>query len=204
MADIKPLDLVVSHFWRSRDALASAAADQALMAAACAIADAIVRSLRAGGKLMIAGNGGSAADAQHIAAEFLSRLNFDRKPLPAIALTTDSSVLTAVGNDYGFEQIFERQLRGLGRPGDVFIAISTSGRSPNVIRALKVARELAITTVGFTGSGQRDMAAFCDHLLAVPSGETPLIQQLHIVAAHAICGLVESVLFEKAPAKTSA
>lgn len=160
-----------------------------------AIADRIARSFRNGGKLLIAGNGGSAADAQHIAGEFLSRLNFDRNPLPAIALTTDTSVLTAIGNDYGFDRAFERQVRGLGRSGDVFVAISTSGRSPNVLAALKAAREIGVATVGFTGNGVREVAQHCELCLAAPSSETPLIQQIHIVAAHAICGLVERELF---------
>ena len=188
-------DPVALHFQKSCETLSRAANDPVLRAAIHAIAEAIVRAFRGNGKLLIAGNGGSAADAQHIAGEFLSRFNFDRNPLPAIALTTDTSVLTAIGNDYGFEQAFERQLRGLGRPGDVFIAISTSGRSPNVIRALKAAREIGVTTVGFTGDGHRDMLAYCDHRLAAPAAETPLIQQIHIVAAHAICGLVENELF---------
>jgi D-sedoheptulose 7-phosphate isomerase len=188
-------DTVETHFRRSCETLDRAAQDQRLRAAIYAIAETIARAFRNGGKLLIAGNGGSAADAQHIAGEFLSRLNFDRNPLPAIALTTDTSVLTAIGNDYGFDRAFERQVRGLGRPGDVFLAISTSGRSPNVLAALKVAREIGLTTVGFTGEGPRDMVADCDHCLAAPSGETPLIQQIHIVAAHAICGLVESDLF---------
>jgi D-sedoheptulose 7-phosphate isomerase len=160
------------------------------------IADAIAAAFRGGHKLLIAGNGGSAADAQHIAGEFLSRLNFDRNPLPAIALTTDSSVLTAIGNDYGFDRTFERQVRGLGQPGDVFIAISTSGRSANVIAALKAAREIGLTTIGFTGTaGASAMQPLCQYCLAAPAAETPLIQQIHIVAAHAICGLVERDLF---------
>jgi D-sedoheptulose 7-phosphate isomerase len=191
----EPDDMVAVHFRRSCEALDRAADDARLRGAIYAIADAVTRAFRNGGKLMIAGNGGSAADAQHIAGEFLSRLNFDRHPLPAIALTSDSSVMTAIGNDYGFEHAFARQVRGLGRPGDVFIAISTSGRSPNVLAALKAARELGITTVGFSGDGERAMAAHCDHFLAAPSAETPLIQQIHIVAAHAICGLVERNLF---------
>jgi D-sedoheptulose 7-phosphate isomerase len=191
----EPDDMVAAHFRRSCEALDRAADDPRLRGAIYAIAETVTRAFRNGGKLLIAGNGGSAADAQHIAGEFLSRLNFDRQPLPAVALTADSSVMTAVGNDYGFERVFERQVRGLGRPGDVFIAISTSGRSPNVVAALKAARELGITTVGFSGDGERVMAAHCDLFLAAPSAETPLIQQIHIVAAHAICGLVERDLF---------
>ena len=189
-------DLVAEHFRRSCETLSRAAEDADLRAVIHAIAAVITDAFRAGHKLLIAGNGGSAADAQHIAGEFLSRLNFDRNPLPAIALTTDSSVFTAIGNDYGFERVFERQVRGLGKPGDVFIAISTSGRSPNVIAALQAARDGGLVTIGFTGAAANGaMQPWCDHCLAAPSAETPLIQQIHIVAAHAICGLVELNLF---------
>jgi D-sedoheptulose 7-phosphate isomerase len=188
---------VIDHFRNSCSTLTRATGDQDLVASIVAIADTVTRAFRAGGKLLIAGNGGSAADAQHIAGEFLSRLNFDRNPLPAIALTTDTSVLTAIGNDYGFDRVFERQVRGLGRQGDVLIAISTSGRSPNIIAALKAAREIGLVTIGFTGSGMRPMTPFCDLCLSAPSDETPQIQQVHIVAAHAICGLVEGDLFGK-------
>ena len=155
------------------------------------VARAIEVSLRAGGKVLLAGNGGSAADAQHLAAEFLSRFVADRAPLPAIALTTDTSVLTAIGNDYGFEHTFERQVRALGRPGDVFIAISTSGKSRNVMLALKTAREQGLVTVGFSGAEVTEMRGLCQHFLAAPSRETAIIQQIHIVAGHAICALVE-------------
>jgi D-sedoheptulose 7-phosphate isomerase len=196
-------DMVEVHFRRSRETLDRAAQDGPLRTAIYTIAEVITRAFRNGGKLLIAGNGGSAADAQHIAGEFLSRLNFDRNPLPAIALTTDTSVLTAIGNDYGFDRAFERQVRGLGRRGDVFLAISTSGRSPNVLAALKAAREIGVTTIGFTGEGPRAMSADCDHCLAAPTGETPLIQQIHIVAAHAICGLVERDLFGAPAAKST-
>ena len=184
-------DPVAEHFRRSREALDRAANDPSMRAVIYAIADTITRTFRSNGKLMIAGNGGSAADAQHIAGEFLSRMNLDRNPLPAIALTADTSVLTAIGNDYGFDQAFERQVRGIGRRGDVLLAISTSGRSPNIVRALKAAQSMGVTTVGFTGDGDREMSAYCDLCLAAPSSETPLIQQVHIVVAHAICGLVE-------------
>jgi D-sedoheptulose 7-phosphate isomerase len=189
-------DLVAEHFRRSCETLARASEDVALRTVIHAIADTITAAFRAGHKLLIAGNGGSAADAQHIAGEFLSRLNFDRNPLPAIALTTDSSVLTAIGNDYGFERAFERQVQGLGQKGDVFIAISTSGRSPNIVAALKAARDIGLITVGFTGTAANGaMHPLCDYCLAAPSPETPQIQQIHIVAAHAICGLVERNLF---------
>jgi D-sedoheptulose 7-phosphate isomerase len=195
-------DMIAEHFRRSCETLSRAAEDVKLRAAIHAIADTITAAFRAGRKLLIAGNGGSAADAQHIAGEFLSRLNFDRNPLPAMALTTDTSVLTAIGNDYGFERTFERQVRGLGQKGDVFIAISTSGRSPNIVAALKAAREVGLTTIGFTGTAANGtMQPLCDYCLAAPSSETPLIQQIHIVVAHAICGLVETSLFGKAPGR---
>jgi D-sedoheptulose 7-phosphate isomerase len=188
--------VVAEHFRRSCETLSRAADDSQLRATIHEIAEVIAAAFRGGHKLLIAGNGGSAADAQHIAGEFLSRLNFDRNPLPAVALTTDSSVLTAIGNDYGFDRTFERQVRGLGQPGDVFIAISTSGRSANVIAALKAAREGELKTIGFTGkAGAGSMQPLCQHCLVAPSEETALIQQIHIVAAHAICGLVELDLF---------
>jgi D-sedoheptulose 7-phosphate isomerase len=192
-------EIVSTHFRRSLEVIERAVADAEFGAAVLSIAQTVEKCLRAGGKVMLAGNGGSAADAQHIAGEFLSRLRFDRHPLPALALTTDSSVLTAVGNDYGYEQVFERQLRGLGRKGDVFIAISTSGKSPNVISALRAAREIGVTTVGFTGNspGAGAMLPLCHHVLAAPSDDTPLIQQVHITTAHAICEIVERNLFKK-------
>jgi len=186
---------VLDHFRRSRETLERAAGERELVAAILAIADRMVRTLREGGKIMLAGNGGSAADAQHIAAELVGRFVIDRAPLAAIALTTDTSALTAIGNDYSFDRVFERQVRGLGRKGDVFIAISTSGRSPNILSALEAARELGIVTVGFTGSKGAQMHALCDFILIAPSDETALIQQIHITAAHAICGLIEREMF---------
>jgi D-sedoheptulose 7-phosphate isomerase len=188
---------VATHFQRSLAVMQQAAGDPALRSTILAIADCITASFRNGGKLLIAGNGGSAADAQHIAGEFLSRLRFDRNPLPALALTTDTSVLTAVGNDYGYEKVFERQVRGLGRAGDIFIGISTSGRSPNVLAALEAARKLGMTTIAFTGTapGANAMRAHSDIVLAAPTDDTPLIQQIHITAAHAICEVVERELF---------
>ena len=188
---------VATHFQRSLAVMEQAAGDATLRTTILAISDCITASFRNGGKLLIAGNGGSAADAQHIAGEFLSRLRFDRNPLPAIALTTDTSVLTAVGNDYGYEKVFERQIRGLGRAGDIFIGISTSGRSPNVLAALEAARKLGMTTIAFTGTAQgaNAMRALSDIVLAAPTEDTPLIQQIHITAAHAICEVVERDLF---------
>jgi D-sedoheptulose 7-phosphate isomerase len=188
-------DLVATYFRRSVSTMELAAGDEKLHRTIRTISDVIENIFRSGNKLMLAGNGGSAGDAQHIAGEFLSRLNFDRAPLPAIALTTDTSVLTAIGNDYGYEQVFERQIRGLGKRGDGFIAISTSGRSPNILAALRAARDLGVTTIGFAGSGGGKMKDLCDVCLFAPSDETPQIQQIHITAAHIICGLVERSIF---------
>lgn len=189
------LNLIDGHMAESINVLTAAQKNAGLRDSMIAISRAIVLAMRDGNKVMLAGNGGSAGDAQHIAGEFLSRLNFDRAPLPAVALTTDTSVLTAVGNDYGYEHVFERQVRGLGRPGDVFIGISTSGRSPNILRALEAARVMGITTIAFCGQDPRDMGPLSDLALCVPSTSTPLIQQVHIVAAHIICGAVEQQLF---------
>ena len=182
---------------QSQKVLSAAAESQEFLARLAAISEAIVNCFKAGGKVLLAGNGGSAGDAQHIAGEFLSRLNFDRNPLPAIALTVDTSVLTAIGNDYGYEQVFERQVHGLGKPGDVFIGISTSGRSPNILRALRKARELGLVTVGFCGARKGEMLDLCDIALCAPSEFTPLIQQIHITSAHIICGEVEKQLFRQ-------
>ena len=190
-----PEDAIARYFHDSCDVLERAAQDAELRRSLAAIADRITRAFRAGGKVLLAGNGGSAADAQHIAAEFLSRFKLDRSPLPAIALTTDSSVLTAIGNDYGFADVFERQVRGLGRAGDVFIGLSTSGRSENVLTALRAARELGLVTVGFTGGSGGGMRSLCDFICAAPSDDTALIQQVHLVAAHVVCLLVEHDLF---------
>ena len=150
----------------------------------------------AGGKVLLAGNGGSAADAQHIAAELVGRFYFDRPPLAALALTTNTSTLTAIGNDYGYEVLFARQVQAHGRAGDLFIGISTSGRSPNILAALTEARRLGLITVGLTGMAGQAMAPFCDHWLAVPSHNTPRIQEGHIIIGHTLCALVEKAIFE--------
>jgi D-sedoheptulose 7-phosphate isomerase len=158
------------------------------------MAERVTSSMRAGGKLLICGNGGSAADAQHIAGEFISRLMYDRRPLPSVALTTDSSALTATGNDYGYEHVFERQVLGLGLPGDVLLGISTSGRSPNVLRALEAARGHGLVTTGFAGQHGGPMRELCDVVFEAPSDHTPIIQQIHITAAHILCALVERAM----------
>ncbi|HXL69461.1 MAG TPA: D-sedoheptulose 7-phosphate isomerase [Xanthobacteraceae bacterium] len=184
------LDYVRKHLTESLDALA--AAETAEFAAVLVkIADTIAAALKAGGKVMLCGNGGSAADAQHIAAELLGRYEAEREPLAALALTTDTSALTAIGNDYGFEHVFSRQVRGLGRKGDVLVGLSTSGKSPNVLAALDAAREMGIAAIGFTGKKGGDMSSCCDIVLNAPSDKTAVIQQIHLTAAHIVCGLVE-------------
>jgi D-sedoheptulose 7-phosphate isomerase len=156
----------------------------------------IVHTFKAGGKVLLFGNGGSAADAQHIAAEFVNRYLIDRPPLPAIALTTDTSALTSIANDYGVADLFVKQIRALGRAGDVAVAISTSGNSANVLRALEVCRELGIRTIGLTGGQGGAMAGRVDHLLCVSATSvTPRIQEAHILIGHVICELVDQRLF---------
>ena len=154
----------------------------------------MVASLREGGKLMVLGNGGSAADAQHIAAELVGRFSVDRKPLPAIALTVDTSALTAIANDFGYDHVFERQLRALGRAGDVLIAISTSGRSESVLRAVRAAKEMGIKVVGFTGASGVALVKECDVGIAVPTTDTARIQECHITVGHVICAILEAEL----------
>lgn len=148
-------------------------------------------------KTLIAGNGGSAADAQHIAGEFVSKFYFDRPGLASIALTTDSSILSAIGNDYGFDKLFSRQLEANGLKGDMFIGISTSGNSKNIIEALKTCKEKGIVTVGLTGASGGEMADMCDYCIKVPSQETPRVQEAHILIGHIICSVVEEELFGK-------
>ncbi|PZQ80084.1 MAG: phosphoheptose isomerase [Ancylobacter novellus] len=157
-------------------------------------ADAWMGALRNGGKVIFCGNGGSAADAQHLAAELMGRFLLDRDPLPALSLTVDTSALTAIGNDYGYEQVFARQLRGIGRRGDVLVGLSTSGNSANVVKAFEAARELGIITVGLTGEGGGKMAALSDILVAVPHKQANHIQEAHITLGHLICALVETTL----------
>jgi D-sedoheptulose 7-phosphate isomerase len=188
-------DFVTKYLQESKQAQDDFAGAEKSKKAIFDCADVITNAIEAGHKLLIAGNGGSAGDAQHIAGEFLSRLFFDHAPLPAIALTTDTSVLTAVGNDYGYDHVFERQVLGLGREGDVFLGISTSGKSRNILCALEAARSRRLTTLGFTGSSPGGMNELCDHILCAPSTKTSVIQQIHIVAAHLVCGLVEARIF---------
>jgi D-sedoheptulose 7-phosphate isomerase len=194
-------DPIGAHLKLSLAALERATQDASLLAVARKIAGIITAALRAGNKLLIIGNGGSAADAQHIAAEIVGRYKQDRPAYAAIALTTDTSALTAIANDYGFDQVFARQVEGLGQRGDVLLALSTSGRSPNILAALRVARERGLVTIGFTGAKGEALGALCDHLLVSPSDDTPIIQQIHLAAAHGICDEIEQAMMREAQKK---
>jgi D-sedoheptulose 7-phosphate isomerase len=168
-----------------------------LAPAVCSAVDLICASLSAGGQLLIAGNGGSAADAQHIAAELTGRFLLERRPLRALALHGNTSALTAIGNDYGYEHVFVRELSAHGRPGDVFLAITTSGNSRNILCAIDAARKTKVTVIGLTGESGGNMRAACDLCLCVPSRSTARIQEMHITIGHAICQLVEERLAQE-------
>ena len=165
------------------------------------IIEAITAALKAGNKILLFGNGGSAADAQHLAAEFVNRFVIERPPLPAIALTTDTSVITSIGNDYDFSEIFSKQIRAIGQPGDVAWGISTSGSSPNVIKAIEVAKKIGMVTIGMTGKDGGDMAKMVDYSLNVSSNSTPRVQEVHITVGHVICEMVDYKLFQRPDAK---
>jgi len=190
------LSYVVNEFQASVAVKQRLLDDAAFMQQVTDMGHLLIDCYEAGNKLLVAGNGGSAADAQHIAAEFVSRFNFDRPGLPALALTTDTSILTAIGNDYGYDQLFRRQLEANGQAGDVFMGISTSGNSPNILVALEAARLKGIKTFGLTGGSGGKMRDLCDHCLCVPSDDTPRIQEAHIVIGHTLCAMVELAMFE--------
>lgn len=162
---------------------------------AVAVASRLVEALRSGHKLLLFGNGGSAADSQHIAAELTGRYYLDRPALPALALTVDTSALTAIGNDFGFELVFARQIQGIGRPGDVAIGLTTSGNSKNVVRGLEVARDLGLVTVAMTGREAGKAGEIADHSVRVPSDDTPRIQESHILLGHVWSEIIEAALF---------
>jgi D-sedoheptulose 7-phosphate isomerase len=180
----------------AQDVMSAMHADQVLSRNIEATAAACVHCIKHGGKILLAGNGGSAADAQHIAGELVGRFAFDRPGLAAIALTTDTSILTAIGNDHGFTRLFSRQVQALGNSGDVLIVYSTSGKSPNILHALEEARTKRLVCVGLTGNRGGPMRDLCDYLLEVPSAKTPKIQEGHLVIGHILCGLVENAMFK--------
>lgn len=186
---------IIDHVAETQRIMGEMLNDSGLLARVEAAVTACVHCFRSGGKVLLAGNGGSAADAQHIAAEFVNRFAFDRPGLAAVALTTDTSILTSIGNDYGHERLFSRQIQALGRTGDVFIGYSTSGNSANVLQAFETARETGLICIGFTGKRGGPMRELCHHLLEVPSADTPKIQEGHLVLGHIVCGLVEREIF---------
>lgn len=188
---------IAAQIGEAQRVMAAMLADDKLLSELAAAANACTECVRRGNKVLLAGNGGSAADAQHIAGEFVSRFMFDRPGLSAIALTTDTSIITAIGNDYGYEKLFARQVQAHGVKGDVFIGYSTSGKSPNVLLAFQEARERGLVTIGLTGNRGGPMRELCDHLLEVPSASTPKIQEGHLVLGHILCGIVEEQMFKE-------
>lgn len=190
-------DFISSEFEKLLINFRSMAGDAVLSDHLVEAVELCVDALRAGGKLLFAGNGGSAADAQHWAGELVSRFYYDRPGLAAIALTTDSSALTAIGNDYGYDYVFARQIEALGRPGDVLVAISTSGNSANVLRAAESARQRSIAVLGFTGQTGGRLASMSDICFRIPSSETPRIQEGHEFIGHLLCALIEKKMFPR-------
>lgn len=176
--------------------MAAMAEDASLLATLESAADVCIQSLRNGGKILLAGNGGSAAQAQHMAGELVGRFAAERPGLPAMALTTDTSILTAIGNDYGYERLFARQVQAHGKAGDVFIGFSTSGNSANILRALEEAKRMGLARIGFTGNRGERMKQLCDCVLEVPSPEAPRIQEGHLVLGHILCALIEVAILE--------
>jgi D-sedoheptulose 7-phosphate isomerase len=172
-------------------------ADEKLIATVSRVAEVLIDAFQAGNKVLLFGNGGSAADAQHIAAEFVGRFAFDRPALPALALSVNTSCVTAIGNDYGFDVVFSRQIEALARRGDVAIGISTSGGSLNVLRAMSTAKKMGLHTVGLTGSSGKALADAVDYCICAPSTETPRIQECHILVGHIISELVEQTIFHE-------
>lgn len=188
-------DLIQKKLVEGMAVLEAVKADSALHATLKEAAEATASALKSGHKLMVAGNGGSAADAQHLVTEFVSRLCDDRPAMRAISLTTNTSILTAVGNDYGYERVFARQIEALGQTGDVFIAISTSGTSPNVLRALELSKQMGIMTIGLCGRTGGSMPPLCDYCIRIPSDVTMYIQQAHLALEHIFCMIVEQHYF---------
>ena len=194
---MKPAPLLKARIKASIALKKAVLKDEALLSRVNAVAETCINTLRDDGTVLWCGNGGSAADAQHLAAELTGRFYYDRPPLRSEALHVNTSYLTAVGNDYGYDQVFERLARAQLRKGDVLIGLSTSGNSTNIVRALRVACELGAHTIGFTGEGGGDMAAHCDVLLDIPSTDTPRIQEVHMLLGHCVCEIVEATLFPR-------
>lgn len=188
-------ELVQKQLAQSITTMQAVLNDPAIVETIVSIGDLTAKAMKSGKKLIVAGNGGSAADAQHLVAEFVVRLNVNRPALRAIALTTDSSILTATGNDFGFDRVFERQIEALGQPGDVFLGISTSGNSPNIIKGFEQAHKMGITTIGFSGNGGGQMRCLCSYNVVIPSAVTMNIQESHLALEHIFCMVVERCMF---------
>jgi D-sedoheptulose 7-phosphate isomerase len=195
-ASNEKLQSVIHHQLKSSIAtIQSVMDDPSISSTLVSAAECTGNAMRNGRKLMVAGNGGSAAESQHLVAEFVSRLTVDRRALPAIALTVDTSILTAIGNDYDYENVFERQLEAIAQEGDVFFAMSTSGNSKNILKALRLARKLGVKTIGLAGNAGGQMGPLCDYSIVVPSKVTMNIQEAHLCLEHIFCMLVEKVYF---------
>jgi len=188
---------ILSQLQESADLVAAILADNILHETVQAVADVCVSALKNGNKLLFMGNGGSAADSQHLAGEMVSRFAFERPGLPAFALTVDSSVLTSIGNDYGYQHLFSRQIEAVGKPGDVVFGFSTSGRSVNILAGLEMAKKIGLVTVGMAGNQKATITEIVDYCIEIPSASTPKIQEGHIMMGHIICGLVEEQMFTR-------
>ena len=193
---MSPEEFLKDYLDESSQFVLNMVSDPTLLSLLFEIANECLNRLQTGNKLLFVGNGGSAADCQHMAGEYVSRFLIDRNGLPAIALTTDTSILTAIGNDYGYEMVFSRQIEALGRKGDLLFAYSTSGNSQNILKAIETAKKMGISVVGMTGLNRGKLDTMCDFIFKTPSKRTPQIQEGHLIAGHAICALVEKQFFQ--------
>ena len=193
---MSPKEFLKDYLDESSQCVLNMVSDPTLLSLLFEIANECLNRLQTGNKLLFVGNGGSAADCQHMAGEYVSRFLIDRNGLPAIALTTDTSILTAIGNDYGYEMVFSRQIEALGRKGDLLFAYSTSGNSQNILKAVETAKKMGISVVGMTGLNRGKLDTMCDFIFKTPSKRTPQIQEGHLIAGHAICALVEKQFFQ--------
>ena len=193
---MSPEEFLKHYLDESSKSVSNMVSDPTLLSLLFKIANECLNRLQTGNKLLFAGNGGSAADCQHMAGEYVSRFLIERNGLPAIALTTDTSILTAIGNDYGYEMVFSRQIEALGRKGDLLFVYSTSGNSQNILKAVETAKKMGISVVGMTGLNRGKLDTMCDFIFKTPSIRTPQIQEGHLIAGHAICALVEKQFFQ--------
>ena len=193
---MSPEEFLKDYLDESSQFVLNMVSDPTLLSLLFEIANECLNRLQTGNKLLFVGNGGSAADCQHMAGEYVSRFLIDRNGLPAIALTTDTSILTAIGNDYGYEMVFSRQIEALGRKGDLLFVYSTSGNSQNILKAVEIAKKMGISVVGMTGLNKGKLDTMCDFIFKTPSKRTPQIQEGHLIAGHAICALVEKQFFQ--------